>query len=122
MTDQIEVPELISLRHASWSRIAMRLAKIQYVVGILGVAAAAIAAALGGESARYFAATSGVCTAVLGFVHPERRYLRFIGAWRLLDIAILKFKLGKASVDDLIEAVERRQKQKFGRRGRKVPS
>ena len=107
MTYQIEVPELISLRHSSWSRIAMRLAKIQYVVGILWVAAAAIAAALGGESARYFAATSGVCTAVLGFVHPERRYLRFIGAWRLLDIAILKFKLGKASVDDLIEAVER---------------
>lgn len=106
MTDQPEIPALISQKHASWSRIQTRLLTLHYIVGILGVATAALAAALGGEYARYLAAASGVCTAVLGFVHPERRYLRFIGAWRMLDIAILKFKLGKASLDDLIQAVE----------------
>jgi hypothetical protein len=95
------------MRYRLGGVVILERRKIQYVVGVLGVATAAIAAALGGESARYFAATSGVCTAVLGFVHPERRYLRFIGAWRILDIAVLKFKLGKASVDDLIQAVER---------------
>ena len=107
MLNANKVPEAISLRHASWSRICTRLSVAQYMVGIVGVACGALAAAVGGDYGRYLAAASGVCTAGLGFSRPEQRYLRFIRAWRVLDLAIMKFRLGKADLDALLAAVER---------------
>ena len=106
MTSTVEVPKEIALRYASWSRICIRLSVLQYTVGVIGVACGALAAAMGGEYARYLAAASGVSTAILGFVRPEQRYLRFIAAWRTLDVAILKFRLQQPDVSALITAVE----------------
>ncbi|NUZ08861.1 hypothetical protein [Piscinibacter koreensis] len=110
MTNDPEVPQAILERHASWSRISLRLSTLQYSVGIIGVACAALAAAVGGEPGRVLAAASGVCTAVLGFVRPEQRYLRFIAAWRALDVAILKFKLQQSDMSawSLLSNRERR--------------
>ena len=105
MTTSPVVPDEIAKRLASWSRISIRLATAQYMIGIFGVACGATAAAAGGELGRYLAAASGVCTAILGFARPEQRYLRFISAWRVLDHAIMKFKLGRADIDELLAAV-----------------
>jgi hypothetical protein len=70
-------------------------------------AASAVAAAVGGDWARGFSAVAAVLTAVLGFVQPERRYLKFVRAWRVLDSAAIKFRLGQAGIKELIEAVDR---------------
>lgn len=46
-------------------------------------------------------------TALIGFVQPERRYLKFVRAWRVLDVAVLKFKLGLIGIKELADALER---------------
>ncbi len=101
------VPVDIKARYDTWFSLWKNSVKIYYGFGVLGVGSSAFAAAVGGDVARYLAAVSGVCIAVLGFVAPEKRYLKFVRAWRILDMALMKFKLGKATIDDLIASVDK---------------
>lgn len=106
-TPEPVIPEVIAKRLTSWEKLWTQSAKIHYFFGILSVGASAVAAAVGGDWARGFSAVAAVLTAVIGFVQPERRYLKFVRAWRVLDSAVIKFRLGQAGIKELIEAVDR---------------
>lgn len=101
------VPKDIRDRLMEWRKLWTDSAKIHYAFGGLSVAASSVAAAVGGDTARYLAAAAAVLTALIGFVQPERRYLKFVRAWRVLDVAVLKFKLDLIGTKDLVDALER---------------
>ena len=101
------IPQDIRQRLMEWRKLWTDSAKIYYAFGGLSVAASSVAAAVGGDVARYLAAAAAVLTALIGFVQPERRYLKFVRAWRVLDVAVLKFKLGLIGIKELADALER---------------
>lgn len=43
---------------------------------------------------------------MLGFTQPDRKYVKFVRAWRILDVAALHYRYGKITLDELLEAVE----------------
>ncbi len=69
------IPQDIRQRLMEWRKLWTDSAKIHYAFGGLSVAASSVAAAVGGDIARYLAAAAAVLTALIGFVEPERRYL-----------------------------------------------
>lgn len=101
------VPPDIQVRLTDWRKLWTQSARIHYLFGGFSVAFSAIAAATGGVLAQYLSAVAAVLTALIGFVHPERRYLKFVRAWRVLDVAALRYKFGIIEVKELCDAVER---------------
>lgn len=104
---KLDLPPEIQGRLTEWHRLWIESVKLHYVFGALSVTASAVGAAVGGESARYLAAMAAVLTALIGFVQPERRYFKFVNAWRVLDVAALRYKYGKLDLDNLFSAVEK---------------
>ncbi len=102
-----DIPQDIQSRLSDWKNLWTESAKIHYLFGGFSVAFSAAAAATGGVSAQYLSAFAAVLTALIGFVHPERRYLKFVRAWRVLDVAALRYKLGLIDTKELCDAVER---------------
>lgn len=100
------LPPEVKSRLDSWHKLWTESAQLFYLFGALSVTASAVAAATGGVAAQYLSAAAAVLTALIGFVQPERRYFKFVNAWRVLDIAALKYKKGRADIDNLIQAVE----------------
>jgi len=47
-----------------------------------------------------------VCIAILGFVKPERKFIKFVRAWRILDAAAIRYRYGKADLDYLFMAMD----------------
>jgi hypothetical protein len=107
MAEETPVPISIEAKRSAWLRLWKGSVRVHYTFGIVGVGAAALAAAIGGEAGQILSVVAAVSTAVLGFVQPERKYLKFVRAWRIIDLAIIKFQLGKGSMDELIAAAER---------------
>jgi hypothetical protein len=103
------LPDEVTKKHKAWYRLWNWSAKLHYALGGLSVLASAMAAT-GGEKAPYLSALAALLTALIGFIHPERRYLKFVRAWRILDIAALRYKLRLIEVKELVEAVERGEK------------
>ena len=110
MTNQAVVPEKILSKYTAWQRLWKIAANTHYVFGILGVAAAALSAAVGGVPGQLLAAAAAVCTAVLGFTQPERKYLKFVRAWRVLDDAIMKYEGNLINLAALIAAAAEGEK------------
>jgi hypothetical protein len=102
----IDVPEEVQARVKAWHTLFMRATYSHYAFGILGVAASAISAATDGGISKALAAVSAICIAVLGFAQPDRKYVKFVRAWRILDVAALRYRYGKITLDELLEAVE----------------
>jgi len=101
-------PDEVESRLNCWHKLYRRANVTHYMVGILGVAASALAAAVDiGEASRLLAAISAVCIAILGFVRPERKFIKFVRAWRTLDAAAMRYRYGKVDLDYLFNAMER---------------
>lgn len=101
-----EYPAEVKSRLTCWYKLYRRANFTHYTVGIIGVTASALAAVDVGEASRFLAAISAVCIAVLGLVKPERKYIKFVRAWRTLDAAAMKYRYGKADLDALLAAME----------------
>jgi hypothetical protein len=101
------VPKEIEERVAAWYRMFNFASRSHYVVGVLGVACSALAAADIFDISQFLAALSAVCIAILGFAQPERKYMKFARAWRVLDAAALKYKYRKIDLETLLDTVDR---------------
>lgn len=101
-----ELPAEISERLTEWHQILKRASIYHYTLGICGVTASALAAAFDGSVSKLLAAASAACIAALGFAKPERRYLKFVRAWRVLDSAAMRYRYHKLSDTELLNAVE----------------
>jgi len=103
-----ECPDEIKSRLSCWYKLYHRMNMTHYIVGILGVATSALAAAINnGEASRILAAIAAICIAILGFVKPERKCMKFVRAWRILDAAAIRYRYGQADLDSLFKAIER---------------
>lgn len=102
-----ELPPEVEQRLADWQRLWGTAATFHYYLGASSVAASAFAATIGGETGRYFAALAAVLTALIGFTQPQQRYFKFVNAWRTLDVAALRYKYGRLSLDNLFSALEK---------------
>jgi hypothetical protein len=101
-----EYPAEVKSRLNCWHKLYRRANITHYSVGIIGVAASTLAAVDIGEASRFLAAISAVCIAILGFAKPERKYIKFVRAWRTLDAAALRYRYGKTNLDALFNAME----------------
>jgi len=107
----VEIPKEVKERLDAWQRLFMQSTAWHKFLGVTGVAASTLAAIDFGEkyalAPRLLAALAAVCLAVLGFWQLDRRYQKFVRAWRTLDPVAMKFAYGKATLDELFKAVER---------------
>jgi hypothetical protein len=77
-----------------------------YFFGVISVGASVISTSLDGTPAKIFSIVAAIATAMIGFIHPERRYLKFVAAWRVLDVAAMRYRHGLSEKSELIAAVE----------------
>ena len=101
-----DYPDEVKSRLNCWYKLYRRANSTHYIVGIIGVVASALAAVDVGEASRFLAAISAVCIAILSFVKPERKFIKFVRAWRTLDAAAMRYRYGKADLDSLFYAME----------------
>lgn len=106
----VDIPPEIQNRIKMWYRLFMRATYSHYFFGTIGVASSAISAATDGGIAKMLAALSATCIAILGFAQPDRKYVKFVRAWRILDIAALRYRYHQIDIKELLEAVERGEK------------
>ncbi len=99
----------IEKRRDDWHKLWNNSAKMHYVFGGLLVLASSLAA-IGFEGAQFLAAIAAVLTALIGFVNPERRYLKFVRPWRKLDTSLLKFHAGIIEIPELINELNDSEK------------
>ena len=97
------IPTEIAERLSTWHKRWLISVCMHYTFGILGVGASALAAA--SYYQEIFAVVAAVSIAIIGFVQPERRYLKFVRAWRHLDGATLRYRYGRADINELLDAV-----------------
>jgi len=106
-TSPHDVPLEVRARMEAWYAILMRSMYSHYF-GVVGVAASTISAATGGALGKALAAAAAeICLAILGFVQPDRKYLRFSRAWSILDVAALRYRYGEATLAELMDALDR---------------
>ena len=101
-----DFPEEVRSRLICWHKLYRRANSTHYIVGVLGVAASTLAAVDIGEASQILAAVSAVCIAILGFVRPERKFIKFVRAWRILDAAAIRYRYGKVDLDGLFKAMD----------------
>ncbi len=102
----LELPKEIETRLRSWQSLYMRGNTFYYFFGGLGVATSGLAAAFPSEVSRYLSVVSAVCIALLGFTQPEKKYIKFVRAWRILDIAAVRYRYRIISINALFDALE----------------
>ncbi len=100
------IPTDIEGRWIAWRKLWYTSILIHWSVGVLAILASALAATEI-PAAKGFAVVSTVCVGLLAFVRPETRYYRFVRAWRILDVARVKYQNGLIDVKELIAALER---------------
>jgi len=105
---QITVPPEIEDRLKAWGRYFHGASIWHYILGVTGVIASTLAAA---QITDWVTTTAGIVSAaamaIIGFVRPETRYTKFVRAWRILDIAVMRFKSGLLDLKGLIDQLER---------------
>lgn len=101
-----DFPDEVSSRLNCWHKLYRRANRTHYIVGVLGVAASTLAAVDIGEASQFLAAIAAVCIAILGFVKPERKFIKFVRAWRILDAAAIRYRYGKVDLNDLFNAMD----------------
>jgi len=101
-----DFPDEVRSRLNCWHKLYRRANSTHYIVGVLGVAASTLAAVDIGEASQFLAAIAAVCIAILGFIKPERKFIKFVRAWRILDAAAIRYRYGKVDLDDLLKAMD----------------
>ena len=107
MTEDRELPVEISQRLGAWQRLWWRSAASHYALGILGVTCSAIATTNIKYVTQTAAVIAAVCFAVIGFVNPQRRYSKFVRAWRILDSEVDRYRYLGGTIESLFAAKER---------------
>ena len=99
------IPPRMADRLRAWQRNYRFAVVSNYVVGILGIVASAIAAA-GVESLepQAWAIVAGVCVAVLGFAKPMSIYDKYVRAYRRLNLAAADYEMSHITEQELSEA------------------
>lgn len=106
----IDIPPEIQNRLSAWYKLYKHANFYYYFFGILGVAASAISAAMDGNIAKVLSVISATSMAVLGFTQPDRKYIKFVRAWRILDIAAIRYRYRQIDITELLESLERGEK------------
>jgi hypothetical protein len=104
----IPIPPDVAERLQQWRRLWTNAAHGHYYVGVASVAASTLAAVIGGFHAptgQVLAGIGAVLTAAIGFLKPEQKYVKFVRAWRILDVAVMKYRAGIIDREALINAV-----------------
>ena len=102
-----DLPQDVDQRLNYWHGLWNRSARYHYFFGVISVAASVISTSLEGGPAKAFSIIAAIATALIGFMHPERRYMKFVRAWRVLDVAAMRYRHGLIEKPALIDAVER---------------
>ena len=103
----VGLPKDVGERLAYWHGLWKRSAQYHYLFGVGSVAASVISTSLEGGQAKSFSIIAAIATALIGFMHPERRYMKFVRAWRVLDVAAIRYEHGLINRAALIDALER---------------
>ncbi|MCK9396389.1 MAG: hypothetical protein M0Q44_12460 [Methylobacter sp.] len=102
-----QLPDEVGVRRKEWWSHFKFWRRFYFSVGTLGAAVSAIAAINVFDSSPYLAAVASICFAILGFTHPERNYLQYVRAWRILDVACKRYQYEhQFTMERLLDAVE----------------
>jgi hypothetical protein len=104
---QVALPRDVDQRLTFWHGLWRRSSMYHYFFGVISVAASVISTSTEGTAAKVCSIVAAVATSLIGFMHPERRYLKFVGAWRVLDLAAMRYRHGLIDKAALIDAVEK---------------
>lgn len=105
-TSQQALPSEIAERLRDWKRLWKWSNAFHLIFGGLSVLCSALAAT-GMSGSQALAAAAAVMTALIGFAGLERRYYKFVRAWRVLNVAAIRYRLGLTDVSGLVTALER---------------
>ena len=100
-------PDDIRSTLAAWYRLWRQSAGMHYGLGIGGIVFSGMATQWPNRPTLPF--LTGLCTALIAFGNPERRYLKFVRAWRVLNTASMRYRAGLITREQLIDAEERGQ-------------
>jgi hypothetical protein len=103
----LALPKEVDARLSYWHGLWYSSAKYHYFFGVVSVGASVISTSTEGNWAKGFSVLAAIATALIGFMHPERRYLKFVRAWRVLDVAAMRYRHGLIDKATLIDAVEK---------------
>ena len=103
----LALPREVNERLSYWHGLWYSSAKYHYFFGVVSVGASVISTSTEGVWAKGFSVLAAITTALIGFMHPERRYLKFVRAWRVLDVAAMRYRHGLIDKAQLIDAVEK---------------
>ena len=106
-SDDRKLPPLVVERLSSWRRLKDGSIGFHYAASILGIVASAISALQRPEY--YVSQICGllavICISLLSKIHPEGKYRKYVSAWRVLDHACNRYRLGFCENDALVEAI-----------------
>jgi hypothetical protein len=104
-----ELPANVQERLTSWKRGRQIIGTTAHnLLGLLGILGSLVAlAGLPGVWTKSATIITGFSIAAMTLWNPRREYMKFSKAWRVLDDAALRFKFGRASLDDLFDAMAR---------------
>lgn len=97
VSSQPALPSEIADRLRDWKWLWKWSNVSQLVFGGLSVLRSALAAT-GMPGSQCLAAIVAVMTALIGFAGLERRYYKFVRAWRVLDVAAIRYRYGLTDV------------------------
>jgi hypothetical protein len=100
-----DLPSDVKERLGYWHGVWRASAQYHYAFGVVSVAASVISTSLEGGPAKACSIVAAIATALIGFMHPERRYVKFVRAWRVLDLAAMRYRHGLIGRAELINAV-----------------
>ena len=100
-------PPKIAKTLNEWRSLWVCSAAYHYTFGVLGVTCSAVAATDIECLRRPASVIAVVCFAVIGYVNPQRRYLKFVRAWRVLDAAVDRYQYLNGSMRALLAAKAR---------------
>jgi hypothetical protein len=104
---QVALPKDVDDRLTFWNGLWHRSSMYHYFFGVVSVAASVISTSTDGNAAKACSIVAAIATSMIGFMHPERRYLKFVRAWRVLDLAAMRYRHGLIDKAALIDAVEK---------------
>jgi hypothetical protein len=99
-----ELLNQVSARLRTWKFAFGVWGAVHYITGIVGIAASAMAAASLWHPATSIVAS--VCFGALGFANPQKKHYAFSNAWRMVDIARIRYEQGLGTVEDMLHAME----------------
>jgi hypothetical protein len=102
-----EIPPEISKRLSTWRGLYLAHLYSHYSLGICGVVASALAGfQLPAPMQQVCAGMATISIAIVGFIRPERKYQKYVQAWRILDVTATRYRYSQAEISDLLTALD----------------